>query len=149
MEKILLRLRVFSFVFVSLFLASAVSAKTLREMAQTSNLLLVLADSLSSQDAEVKKRRCGMSYKQISARAQKLKAQIDQKISGLTPKELKIIESRTGNCQQDCTCDIYAMALEKREKNSDKMAEKAAQLTAEDRAKCTTRLKNICQRAKQ
>lgn len=118
----------------------------MREMAQTSNLLLVLADRVSSSDSEVKKRSCGMSFKQISARSQKLKVQIDQKIESLTAADYKILEKRINSCERDCTCDIYALAFEKKEKTNEALNQKAVQMTAKDREQCVAQIKNICQR---
>lgn len=121
-------------------------AKTLREMAQTSNLLLVLSDRVSSSDSEVKKRSCGMSFKQISARSQKLKSQIDQKIESLTEGDYQVLEKRIKNCEQDCTCDIYALAFEEKAKPNEALNQKASQMTPQDREKCVSQIKNICKR---
>jgi hypothetical protein len=131
---------------ILVFVVVGAPAKTLREMAQTSNLLLVLSDRVSSEDSEVKKRSCGMSYKQISARSQKLKSQIDQKIDSLTEGDYKILKKRIGNCEQDCTCDIYALAFEKKEKPNEILNQKAEQMTMQSREKCVAQIKNICKR---
>lgn len=139
-------IRLLSCVLILVFAVVGAPAKTLREMAQTSNLLLVLSDRVSSGDSEVKKRSCGMSYKQISARSQKLKSQIDQKIDSLTEGDYKILEKRIGSCEQDCTCDIYALAFEKKEKPDEILNQKAEQMTMQSREKCAALIKNICKR---
>ena len=115
-------------------------------MAQTSNLLLVLSDRVGSGDPEVKKRSCGMSFEQISASSQKLKSQIDQKIDSLTAGDYRILEKRIISCEQDCTCDIYALAFEKKEKPNEVLGKKASLMTIESREKCVAQLKNICKR---
>ncbi len=137
-------IRLLSFFIVMVFSSAEVVAKTLREMARTSNVLLVLSDRLGSDDSEIKKRSCGMSYKQISARSQKLKSQIDQKIDSLTPGDFRILEKRIGSCEQECTCDIYALAFEKKEKENEVLNQKAAQMTQQSREKCMSQIKNIC-----
>lgn len=132
--------------------ASVTSAKTLKEMAQTSNLLLVLADRSQTQgaqqDPQIQKRSCGMSYEQISARSQRLKSKIDQKIESLTEGDFKILNTRVASCEHDCTCDIYALAFEKKDKPADVLNQKAAVLTPKDREKCVQKLKKICDRAR-
>lgn len=87
-----------------------------------------------------------MSHQQISARSQKLKSQIDQKIESLTENDYKILEKRANTCQQDCTCDIYSLAFEKKEKINEILSQKAAQMTIESREKCAQQIKNICTR---
>lgn len=127
----------------------SVSAKTLREMAQNSNLLLVLSDRVDADgDKEIKKRSCGMSHEQISLRSQTLKSLIDEKIDSLNDRDYQILEKRAATCELDCTCDIYALAFEKKEKPNELLEKKASQMTPEMRAKCTAKIKNLCQRAK-
>lgn len=143
----LIRLRkVFLIKFIFVFAGSLGSAKTLRELAQNSNLLLVLTDRVSSSDAEVKKRSCGLSHEQISIRSQMLKAQIDQKIESLTEADYRILEKRAQNCELDCSCDIYALAFEKKERSNALLNQKASQMTLKDREKCVRQIQKICAR---
>lgn len=121
------------------------SAKTLRELAQTSNLLLVLSDRLVSEsDHEVKKRTCGLSHKQISERSQKLKALIDKKIESLTANDYRILVARENSCQQECTCDIYALAFERKGEVNQVLEQKASQMTLQGRERCVARVRDIC-----
>jgi hypothetical protein len=145
-NRVVKNIRLLSCLFILNFAGTGLSAKTLREMAQTSNLLLVLSERVGSGDSEVKKRSCGMSYKQLSARSQKLKSQIDQKIETLSANDYKVLERRIGSCEQDCTCDIYALAFEKIDKPNEALNQKAAQLTIENREKCVAQIKKICSR---
>lgn len=118
-------------------------------MAQNSNLLLVLSERVDADgDKEIKKRSCGMSHEQISLRSQTLKALIDEKIESLNDRDYKILERRVATCELDCTCDIYALAFEKKEKSHEILEKKASQMTLEMRAKCAAKIKKICQRAK-
>lgn len=146
MRLVVKNIRLLSCLLVFALAALNAEGKTLREMAQTSNLLLVLSDRVSSEDSEVKKRSCGMSAKQISARSQKLKSQIDQKIESLTEGDYRVLERRISSCELDCTCDIYALAFEKKEKSDEALNQKAEQMTMQNREKCVTQLKNICKR---
>ncbi len=102
------------------------SARTLREMAQSSNALLV-------QD-------CGFDDSKISKLSQKLKAEIDQKLTTLTSRDYKLIEERAKICEQDCSCDIYALALEKKQISVDELNAKAAKITTDERKTCAAKL---------
>lgn len=134
--------------FICIFSFENLQARTLKELAQVSNLLLVLSDRASSGDHEVKKRSCGLSSKQISARSQKLKAMIDRKIEKLTDSDYRILEKRILNCEVDCTCDIYALAFEKIEKPNEKLNLKASQVKPEDRSSCVSQLSDICKKVR-
>lgn len=110
-------------------------AATLKHLAKTSNALLVLAD----------KPQCGYELSEISMLSQNLQADIDAKIMSLKETDLEIIKNRIPTCQQDCTCDIYALALEKKNQTDEALNQKASRLTMSDRKKCVKSFKPLCQ----
>lgn len=128
----------FIIIFIAFLGISTAHAVTLKSLAQKSALLLAVADS------EVLQKKCNLSSVDISGLSQTLKADVDAKIQSLTEKDFKILDNRTSTCQNDCTCSIYALAYEARNKENAKMKELAVSLTQKDRLKCTEKYKNIC-----
>lgn len=124
---------------------SSAQAKTLQELAQVSNALLHLANKAPAEGSGTADS-CGLSMKQISKKSQKLQFQIDGRISQLNDEDFKIINGRYSQCDQDCTCDIYALAFEKKNKKDElKFAEKASLTLPEQREKCFKNLPNFCE----
>ncbi len=113
-------------------------AVTLKSLAQKSALLLAVADNEDLQ------KKCKLTAMDISQHSQSLKAEIDTKIQSLTEKDFTILEGRTNTCQEDCTCSIYTLAYEARNKENMLMKQKAEKLTQADRLKCVQKYKNIC-----
>lgn len=125
---------------------SVAQAATLQELARTSNAILVLSDRLGSGKPGPKS--CGFEFEQISELSQNLKMQIDGKIASLKSNDIKVIQSRAVSCEKDCTCDIYALALESKKITDEVLQSKAAQVSTEQREKCMNQIKNICSRLK-
>ena len=124
---------------LALFLVTTTAqARTLQSLAQLSNALLAQAD----------KPTCKLSSEKISEKSQALQAMIDEKSAKLTEGDFKIINARAETCDKDCTCDIYAYALEKREKPNQVISDKAAKTQIADRIKCATQVKNLCAQIK-
>lgn len=130
------------FTLLSLFLfTSTAQARTLQSLAQLSNALLVLADhSLPKANS----KSCNLSSQQISEKSQSLQALIDEKAMQLTEGDFKILSGRAETCANDCTCDIYAYALEKRERPIQAIVDNAAKTQLADRQKCSMKVKNLC-----
>ncbi len=126
-EKCLNLLRVFTVLF---FISFASPARTLRELAQNSNALLV--------------QKCGLTAARISAISQKLKAEVDFKIASLKDSDFTLLEKRAKTCDQECTCDIYALALEKKQIQIESLNPKAASLSTQQRNVCASRLQKPC-----
>ena len=120
-----------------MYICSA-SAKTLREMAIQSSIILAASehDSVGKQ--------CKLNPDQISKRSQKLKSEVDEKIQKLSDADLKIVEARASICQSECTCTIYGLALQERGFKNPTLERLAATETATDRLQCLKKIKNYC-----
>lgn len=124
---------------VSLLLVTQTAqARTLQSLAQLSNALLAQAD----------KPTCKLSSQQISEKSQALQSLIDEKSANLTEGDFKILSQRAETCDKDCTCDIYAYALEKRERPIQMISDKATKTQMADRQKCSAQVKNLCAKIK-
>lgn len=124
---------------LSLFLVTTTAqARTLQSLAQLSNALL----------AQIDKPTCKLSSQQISEKSQALHSMIDEKTVKLNEGDFKILAQRAETCDKDCTCDIYAYALEKRERPIQMISDKAAKTQMADREKCMSQIKNICAQIK-
>lgn len=135
---------IFTLLSLSLVTTNA-QARTLQSLAQLSNALLVLADhSLPKANS----KSCNLSSQQISEKSQSLQALIDEKATKLTEGDFKILSQRAETCDKDCTCDIYAYALEKRERPIQMISDKATKTQMADREKCMRQIKNICAQIK-
>jgi len=132
-----MKLTVISILTLSLLSINA-QARTLQSLAQLSNALLVQAD----------KPTCKLSSQQISEKSQALQAMIDEKSAKLTEGDFKILSGRAETCEKDCTCDIYAYALEKRERPMQMISDKATKTQMADRQKCSAQIKNLCAQIK-
>lgn len=136
-------------VVITLFVISLFSinsqARTLQSLAQLSNALLVLAEQATPNTGS---KTCNLSSQQISEKSQALHALIDEKSQALTEGDFKILSQRADTCDKDCTCDIYAYALEKRERPIQTIADKATKTQMEDRQKCMSAVKNVCAQIK-
>lgn len=120
-------------------------ARTLQSLAQLSNALLVLAEQTTPTAGN---KACKLTGAQISEKSQALHILIDEKTAKLTEGDFKILNERAATCDKDCTCDIYAYALEKRERPNQTIADKAAKTQLEDRQTCMRQIKNICAQIK-
>lgn len=120
-------------------------ARTLQSLAQLSNALLVLAEHATPAAS---KKSCNLSSQQISEKSQALQALIDEKAAKLSEGDFKILSQRADTCDKDCTCDIYAYALEKRERPNQVITDKASKTQITDRQKCMSQIKNICSQVK-
>lgn len=123
---------------LSLSLVTTAQARTLQSLAQLSNALLAQTD----------KPTCKLSSQQISEKSQALHSLIDEKTAKLTEGDFKILSQRAETCEKDCTCDIYAYALEKRERPIQMISDKATKTQMADRKKCMSQIKNICAQIK-
>lgn len=123
---------------LSLSLVTTAQARTLQSLAQLSNALLAQAD----------KPTCKLSSQQISEKSQSLQSLIDEKTAKLTEGDFKILSQRAETCDKDCTCDIYAYALEKRERPIQMISDKATKTQIADREKCMSQIKNVCAQIK-
>lgn len=127
------------FTLLSLSLVTqSVQARTLQSLAQLSNALLAEAD----------KPTCKLTSQQISEKSQSLQSLIDEKSARLNEADFKILNARAETCEKDCTCDIYAYALDKREKPNQMISEKATKTQMADRLKCSAQVKNLCAQIK-
>jgi hypothetical protein len=121
-----------------LLIGLGTNAETLKSLAQKSTLLLTIADNEAFQ------KKCSINSERVSMLSQKLKIQIDQKIDRLTENDFKILNHRAETCQNDCSCNIYSLAFEAKNKKNEIMTEKASKETTADRQKCISKIKNIC-----
>lgn len=129
----------FIFAILSLVLVtSTAQARTLQSLAQLSNALLAQADKIT----------CKLSSQQISEKSQALQSLIDEKAMKLTEGDFKILSQRAETCDKDCTCDIYAYALDKRERPNQMITDKATKTQMADRQKCSALVKNLCAKIK-
>ena len=129
----------FSFAFS---VAHADSKWKLQPLAQASNALLVEMDEASTAG----KGPCGMRAAQVSQASQKLQSLIDQRINELQNNKVQSqtqIQSLQKSCVADCTCDIYAYALEKLD-ISEAKSEKPVLFTMAQRKSCRSGQKAIC-----
>ncbi len=126
-------------IFSIVFIAVAKSeAETLQSLAQKSMIVLVLADEVSLQ------KKCHFKPENISTLSQKLKSAVDRKISTLTDKDLSILSQRAGSCENDCSCAIYALGFEMKNKTHQMLNDKARKETATDRLRCISKVKDVC-----
>ncbi|AZZ36319.1 hypothetical protein CIK05_05790 [Bdellovibrio sp. qaytius] len=128
---------IFTLLSLSLVTTTA-QARTLQSLAQLSNALLAQAD----------KPTCKLTSQQISEKSQSLQSMIDEKSAKLTEGDFKILNGRAETCSTDCTCDIYAYALEKREHPNKMISDKATKTQMADRQKCSAQVKNLCAQIK-
>jgi hypothetical protein len=109
------------------FYSFTIAAKTLREMAIQSSILL------AASEQEFVAKKCKLSHDQISKHSHKL-----------SDADLKILVSRASTCQLECTCSIYGLALQERGIQNSTMERLAATETATDRLGCLKKIKNYC-----
>lgn len=121
-----------------LLVSADAQAETLQALAQKSMIILVLADEPSLQ------KKCHFKPENVSGLSQKLKAAVDQKISNLTEKDFLVLSKRIDTCQIDCSCAIYSLAFEAKNKSNQLLDDKASKETATDRLRCISKIKNIC-----
>lgn len=136
----------YAVLFFCLLTVSKSPARTLQSLARLSNALLVLTDEATTQTSD---KSCGLTTQDLSMKSQLLHALIDEKTEKLTPADFRILAERAATCEQDCTCDIYAYALEKREKPIQLIAEKASKTDLNSRKKCLIQMKSICSQVQQ
>lgn len=132
-------------VFTLLAISLNSQARTLQTLAQLSNALLVLAEQTTPNTS---KKTCNLTSQQISEKSQALHALIDEKSQTLTEGDFKVLSARAETCDKDCTCDIYAYALEKRERPIQTITDKATKTQMQDRQKCMNVVKNVCAQIK-
>jgi hypothetical protein len=133
-----------------LFIPGISSAETtpdwsLRFLARTSNFLLVANDSLLAGE----KAFCKIEKDQVQPMILNLKKQIDQKLEQLTPLQKKKIRSQTLTCEQECTCDIYALLFEKESDTPSKkllgeIQKTTSLITSDQRKSCAEKFQSIC-----
>ena len=133
----MIRLIVLNILFFSVISLDS-KAATLQSLARHSAMLLAISES------ETLQKECKTNAEKISEASQKLKIKIDEKINSLTSKDYKILSERASNCEKDCTCAIYSLAFEAKEKSDASLAQKASQETAENRKSCTFQIKKKC-----
>lgn len=121
-----------------LLIGLGANAETLKSLAQKSTVLLAASDEVAIQ------KKCSLTMDKISMLSQKLKSQVDEKIGKLTEADFKILDQRAESCQTDCSCNIYSLAYENRDKKNQVIIEKASKETAGDRLMCIQKIKNIC-----
>lgn len=121
-----------------LLVSADAQAETLQALAQKSMIILVLADEPSLQ------KKCHFKPENVSGLSQKLKAAVDQKISNLTEKDFLVLSKRLDTCQIDCSCAIYSLAFEAKNKTNQLLNDKASKETATDRLRCISKIMNIC-----
>ena len=132
--------------FFILTLSIFAKAETLKNLAQASNAFLAISDLLLDEKTQASKLTCQLKIEKISPISQSLKALIDQKIRSLIEKDFQIIEQRLTSCKKDCTCDIYAYALENKDpKISRNFSVLAETTTASERLKCYKKLNSFCE----
>ena len=128
---------------VLFFMINQAGAVTLQHLAQSSNILLTITDRLQNDKSE--QVICGLrSPQDVSDASQKLLILIDDKIRHLTSRDYQIIQQRIKTCEKDCSCDIYSLALEKKEVINSDLEKKASAITMNDRKICTKNFQNIC-----
>ncbi len=138
MKKILILMLILSF-------NSLAKSETLKNLAKASNAFLAISDLLLDEKTKLSKLTCQLKLEKISPASQSLKALIDQKVQLLVEKDFKIIESRLGECKNDCTCDIYAYAIKNKDlKISTDFAKKAETTTTAERLKCYKKISSFC-----
>ena len=116
-----------------------VSAETLKSLAYRSTVILALSEN------DTMAKACQVNAEKISVLSQKLKVKVDKKIDELGPSDFKIINTRAKNCELDCSCSIYALAIETSGANNVIIERKAATETTTDRRRCVKSWKDYCQ----
>lgn len=115
------------------------SAETLKSLALRSTVLLALSEN------DQMAKECQVDAVRISQLSQKLKAKVDKKISALGPGDYKIIKNRAQTCEIECSCSIYALAMEQSGEANVTLERKAATETATDRRRCVKNWKDFCE----
>lgn len=115
------------------------SAETLKSLALRSTVLLTLSEN------DTMAKECHVDSEKISLLSQKLKAKVDKKVAALGPGDFKVIKARAQTCEQDCSCSIYALAIEVSGENNVMIERKAATESAVDRRRCVKSWKDYCQ----
>lgn len=118
------------------------NASTLKSLALLSTAVLVVSDEPSLQ------KKCKLTPEKISELSQNLKASVDTKIESLTNADFKILSDRAPTCETDCSCNMYSLAFEAKNKKNElvveKLTEKSNHETHKDRMLCVSKIKNIC-----
>lgn len=130
-KRLFQRRSIFFSVFLILF-SIQLRAETLQSLARKSALLLA-----ASEDEDLLKK-CKMSSEKISELSQQLKIRIDNKINKLKSADFQILAIREQTCEQDCSCSIYSLAFEAHNKKNQKLFDKAAAETVQDRKNCVS-----------
>lgn len=120
------------------FISSFSFAITVKEIAEKSVILL----SMTENEELIKK--CKTNIDTVSIKSFDLQAQLDVKIQTLTAADMRLIKKRSQTCEQDCSCSIYSIVLEKKGLTDKLVSQKAEALTAHDRKKCIRKIKDIC-----
>lgn len=114
-------------------------AETLKALSLKSTAVLAVADSPDLQ------KKCGLSPQKISNLSQQLKIKIDKKIDSLSTADFEILNNRANTCELNCSCTVYDLAFEAKQKVNKMISDKASKETATDRLKCIESIKNICE----
>ena len=125
--------------FIALMGFQFVSAETLKSLSHRSTVILALSEN------DTMAKACHVNAEKISELSQKLKAKVDKKITELSPGDFKIINTRAKSCELECSCSIYALAVEASGVNNVTIERKAATETATDRRRCVKSWKDYCQ----
>jgi hypothetical protein len=118
---------------------------SMRYLARASNFLLVASDAA----LEKKPLMCGLKKEEPQELILKLKYQIEQKIQRLTTAQKEKIYRWALNCEKDCSCDIFSLALEKdSDSRGGKFLElvnsKGSHTTPAERKACARKFKEFC-----
>ena len=128
--------------FLILFFTIPTYGETLKSLALLSTAVLVVSDE------PVLQKKCKLTPEKISELSQSLKASVDTKIKSLTDADFKILSDRSPTCEMDCSCNMYSLAFETKNKKNElvveKLTEKSNHETHKDRMLCVSKIKNIC-----
>jgi hypothetical protein len=119
---------------------------SIRYLARAGNLILAATDAALDK----KPGFCGIKYEDSSRLSQNLKALVDEKIRNLTAAQKKQLYVLSETCERDCTCDIYAIALEADSNPKAKALLKelnlrTQQVTPQKRSLCARKFVAFCQ----
>lgn len=121
---------------------------SLRALARASNAVLVIVDESLEKKPQI---MCNLKDQEVRKLSLNLKMIIDEKIRGLTVAQIENVLRDGKNCEIECACDIYVLAMEAFPENK-KMKEslieiqkKAKSMSSTDRKRCAESYQEFCQ----
>ncbi len=120
---------------------------SLRTLARASNAVLVIVDDSLEKKPQF---MCNLKDQEVPRLSPNLKMIIDEKVRGLTEKQIDNMLLDGKKCEIECTCDIYVLVIQafpenqKMQKSLSEIQKKAKITSSADRRRCAKNFKDFC-----